>query len=444
MGEEEEVVEEEHGGGDDDDDDDAGPCEKLCGGLCTMLLGCVIFPIVLIMIAVNERSVICRSAAATKISEWEKANCSNAKNGEFMISCPVTKTGATPSGSTIPGLLNVTISSGTEWNRLKRTPSYCVCTQKKLSESPTFEWEYSSAPQKKINCDISNVSKVITGCAGFGVGNCKKAGEPKPSTTEYNPFLVGAYTYPIEESPFRPSGSDYADSDAVKEYTYSGSEACNSWASFRAKNELAVIKRSHYTFPARVESDSETSYHITAATASGPFYCGGSNTITGILGEEATNEKWLEEELGAQSSTNIIFRILLLFASWGAVYCCCSPIATGADIVGDYLAMIPGVGEQIESILEGAVDFLVICLSCVMGCSCGLMCMALAWVIVRPLVAIPLLLVGCLAVGGGIYYGQTTENENAAKIKAKKAKRRGANPYATEMAGGQALVEEVA
>ena len=67
-------------------------------------------------------------------------------------------------------------------------------------------------------------------------------------------------------------------------------------------------------------------------------------------------------------------------------------------MVGDYLRCLPCVGSFLEDLLEGMVDVLVWMVSCAVGCSCGLLVIAIVWVVMRPQVGAGLLLV-CLVLG---------------------------------------------
>jgi len=189
------------------------------------------------------------------------------------------------------------------------------------------------------------------------------------------------------------------------------------------------------TFQANVNNG-----QMAAGSASGAFYCGAESRIdvqTGFIDAET----WETRSKAAGNFAVWFFRIVLIFGCCGSVYCCCSPISTGADIVGDYLEMIPCVGETLEDILEGAVDAIVICFSCLIGCSCGLMCIMLMWAAVRPVFGVIFLVLCCL-VGGVAAYARSTENPNKDKIKKKKAKKKGKQAGETELEGGVPLAEE--
>lgn len=99
------------------------------------------------------------------------------------------------------------------------------------------------------------------------------------------------------------------------------------------------------------------------------------------------------------NSTNTwMMRVLGLGFVVITVYCCFSPISAGADVIGDFLRCLPCVGGFLEDLLEGMVDTLVWIVSCAVGCSCGLLVIAIVWVAMRPQVGAGLLLV-CLVLG---------------------------------------------
>ena len=90
-------------------------------------------------------------------------------------------------------------------------------------------------------------------------------------------------------------------------------------------------------------------------------------------------------------------RVLGLLFCAVTIYCCFSPISAAADVVGDYLRCIPCVGPTLEDLLEGMVDALLCAVSCAIGCSCGLLVIAITWLVMRPLVGSGLLAV-CLVL----------------------------------------------
>ena len=118
----------------------------------------------------------------------------------------------------------------------------------------------------------------------------------------------------------------------------------------------------------------------------------------------------------ANSTSTWIIRVLGLCFTVVTVYCCFAPISAAADVVGDFLRCIPCVGETLEDLLEGMVDALLCAVSCAIGCSCGLLVIAITWLVMRPLIGGGVLLVCMVLFCCAYAIGQQNKsNRNAAR-----------------------------
>lgn len=149
--------------------------------------------------------------------------------------------------------------------------------------------------------------------------------------------------------------------------------------------------------------------HVTSGALTGP------ETIPSSWGCSESKQQWIRAEpsTGPQSKDELIkqlqsenstltwiLRFVGALCAWASVYCCLQPISAAADIIGDYLRMLP-CGSFLEDCLEGAVHELLCCLACGVGCSCALFVISIMWVAMRPLVGIPLMILAlCCFVGG--------------------------------------------
>jgi len=103
-----------------------------------------------------------------------------------------------------------------------------------------------------------------------------------------------------------------------------------------------------------------------------------------MISQKMSKDDFLDALANANRIMTWIIRLAGLIAAWIAVYCCFSPIAAAADIIGDGLNYLP-CGGYIEDLLEGVVDAVLCCMSCAVGCSCGLFVIAVTWLYMRPL-----------------------------------------------------------
>lgn len=422
--------------GNEGSDDEAGCCEKICGGLVVWCLGLICCPLMGIFIGVNERATICARGAIFEMSQWETNNCQNVQSGDFLFQCTSdanatgaqwTDAGATSPGAGVPnawrGSLNASVRA--DLVSVAYVWEYRVCQRRTSNNVTTYSLEWSTSPQQALAAVPANSP---CGQTSFTVGQRSAA-----VASESQALILGA-SYSTQESQVIAEATS---STTVRWHSSGCGETTATPPCARLRLTLRRARNTALTFAAT----SNGAGLITRGQASGAFFCGSDSRIdvqTGTLDSAKFNEA-----AAAQSGFAVwFFRVALLFGCCGSVYCCCSPISTGADIVGDWLEMIPCVGETLEDILEGAVEAIVICLSCIIGCSCGVFCIALMWAMFRPLIGLPILLCMCCVMGGAGYFAKSSENPNKEKVKKRKAKKKGNQAGAVELEGGEPLAEE--
>eukprot|EP00913_Durusdinium_trenchii_P012893 g12107.t1 len=147
--------------------------------------------------------------------------------------------------------------------------------------------------------------------------------------------------------------------------------------SARSVSVLSGVEPGGYTKPIEVQSS---------------WGCS-AGRFSALMGEPMSLQAFSARLEEANSTSTWIIRVLGLCFAALTVYCCFAPISAAADVVGDYIRCIPCVGETLEDLLEGMVDALLCAVSCAFGCSCGLLVIAITWLVMRPLIGGGVLLV---------------------------------------------------
>jgi len=132
--------------------------------------------------------------------------------------------------------------------------------------------------------------------------------------------------------------------------------------------------------------------------------CSAGNWFKFVKGEKKKPD-FIKMLNGKNESDLMVWRVIGVLACWAAVYCCLYPIVAFFDILEDYLAKIPCIGpclSVIGTVVEWLVQIVVCCMSCSFGCSAALFTVAIVWLVMRPMMSLPMiaacvLMVGCAA-----------------------------------------------
>jgi len=136
-----------------------------------------------------------------------------------------------------------------------------------------------------------------------------------------------------------------------------------------------------------------------------------------IKAKTLTFSAFIDELRSEAALVTWLFRLGGVLAAWLSIFCIFSPITTAADVVGDFLAYIPCVGEFLEDFLEGLVTSFVCLLSCGIGCGCSVTVIAVVWLAMRPLYGALFLILACGCCGCVIWVTKMMKGEGTGKSK---------------------------
>jgi len=95
----------------------------------------------------------------------------------------------------------------------------------------------------------------------------------------------------------------------------------------------------------------------------------------------------IERENQGNETMLYVVRVVGVLLAWAAMYCCMYPIVAFADILDDYVAMVPCIGPilaVISGIVEWLVSIVVCCMSCSIGCAAAMFTALVVWLFMRP------------------------------------------------------------
>lgn len=136
-----------------------------------------------------------------------------------------------------------------------------------------------------------------------------------------------------------------------------------------------------------------------------PFKSGVIDTNRGYRAcSEGLSKEQFFKELNQQSSTYTwIARVVLAVTCWLAVCCICSPVTAIVEYVtkqmDTFTACIPCIGclvDQMTNLIVGAVQWMVCILAFCMGCGSFFIVASICWAVMRPAVAIPIMILCCI------------------------------------------------
>lgn len=126
-------------------------------------------------------------------------------------------------------------------------------------------------------------------------------------------------------------------------------------------------------------------------------------------GEIKSKEELFETLHSENKTTTWIFRVMSLLVTWIGLCMICSPITRIVQMATGFLdqitSCIPGVGCLVDyatDLFVGLVQSVVCCITCMCAVSSFLLVAGIVWVVMRPLYAIPMVILGiCLCGGAG-------------------------------------------
>lgn len=353
----------------------------------------------------NERRAVCDMRAIAEGKEKVQDSGCDATTGDgelILFSCDLKRTGLPTFTAT--GDFSSELSFQGVGLRTEVQIYQCVENQKTTTKKNnvgggttktttyTYERRWVSSPVDSSRFSKKNSDNYRDNC-GAGVENPGwPSGAPQASTVWASSGAVGPYTVP--EVPFlqrvplndplvaasTPSGWVRSDSEYTKNSNYT--------------NNLGAVKATFYgndwnqTMLTVLGLNSGGS--LGRWTASDSWLCSGFTLAELRVG--SFDKDVLFAAMEAESSAiTWILRFVALVVLW--MGCCC--IFKPLEVVADCVPFIgPYLGDSVSCIIS--------CVTCPLACACGLGVAGVVWVVMRPMVGIPMLVVFCLCFGGAI------------------------------------------
>jgi len=157
----------------------------------------------------------------------------------------------------------------------------------------------------------------------------------------------------------------------------------------------------------------------TVTTNTDTFIQGGA-ILFESCGEIRSKEELFEVMHSENNKTTWIYRLVGFLLTWLGICCICQPISTCVQMSADFLDQIteciPGVGcivDEMTDIFTGLVNSIICAVSCLCGFSSFAFVAAVMWVVMRPMVGIPLLILGVCLCGGAGFLMHTCRKKGA-------------------------------
>jgi hypothetical protein len=160
----------------------------------------------------------------------------------------------------------------------------------------------------------------------------------------------------------------------------------------------------------RISYNESSASHITSiglAGASGvmlpftieaPWGCG-KDSFLRLWSEQLSFDDAMKRLKEENKAITWIIRIVGLFMACLAICCVFNPFAVFADYIGEVLEDVPVLDELFDITLEGVTAKLYCIISCSLGCSCGLLVIAVVWLAIRPITGGPVLAASVILLG---------------------------------------------
>lgn len=415
------------------DDNQEVTSQSGCSRLLNSILCAICFAPVCVIIFTgvlgwNEQRAVCDAKAIDEGKDMVfEVGCdsSSAGAGELvMFSCPLSQTGLTPLGapnsdfSSVLNIVGTGLSTSVEMYQCVEHVS--SSTQKDSVGGGTTtvktytyskEWRSSSVNSGAFSKKSSNDFQT----------NCNAENPTWPSAlptagTQYVSSVdVGAFTV----------GSDYVSSVPLDTAVFasstpsgwslsSNSYESNTWqiSSTGAAAGIGQVRVSflsnNWNEPTATVLGENSGGVVSRWVASDSWLCSGF-TLAELRMGSITKDSLFAALEAESSALTMILRIVGFLAIWFALSRCIGPLEVVADCV-------PCIGPC----LGDSIAMIGCCITCPPAAGCALGVIGIVWVMMRPLVGIPLMVIFFLTVGGFIGY--------AVWAKSKKNKDKGSDP----------------
>lgn len=427
--------------------DETGPCEQIAGSFCCALLGIIMVPITIIIIFVNEREAVCQEKAyvdargkteevgCTYDPQWDNGGKNNNQNIHFT--CDVDKDLSQSDEQwqvDAPGAWTLTPQMQFYGYTLKSE------TRKEKSQGGTKDTTYTCynpgtpgwkssvkrSDYDKPACDRSTFDRAISfdylASVDAFVAQSKPAATSasevklyKTGETEKHAFVIPRKQFGDISTPEDKTASIRTTTDCTGKACYGWTKSGTSWNKKGSNNfgTAAEPGDMRVTFSGKGATkisgvvtqivnpnDSETGAFTDTNIFGKTFMCSKGRKVFKIQAGSHNLKKMMDDLSDALAATTYILRVLCFFLLWGAFYCCMNPLVAAPQI-------IPFCGDFISEIVS--------CMVCVAACGAGCMCWmvwtGLFFVLYRPILGIPMLLVSC-GIAGAFWYFKKDKAED--------------------------------
>jgi hypothetical protein len=384
---------------------------RLCNSIiCAVCIAPVIVLGAVCVLGWNEQRAVCESKAITQgLDEVLEIGCDSSTAGDdslVLFSCPLSQNGLTPFTAPNSDFSSVLSYTGTG---LSTTVEMYQCVEHKSSTTKkdsvgggtttvttyTYSTEWRSDRVDSSSFAKKGSASYIDNC---GVDNPIWPAALPSSGNQYAPSVeVGAFTI----------GSSYVSMVPLNTPVMaSGTPAVNGWytngntymsdtweVGSRSIGQVRVsFKGTDWSNPMVSVLGENNGGVVSKWTASDSWLCSGFS-LASLRSGTVDKDAFFEDLQAASDATTYIIRIVGFLAIWFA----CSRIGGPLEIAADCIPCVgPCLGDAVNSIL--------CCITCPPACGCALGVIGVVWVVMRPMVGIPLMLIFLCTCGGSVGY----------------------------------------
>lgn len=384
------------------DEQEEGPVQKMFNSCAGMVLGCILFPLALFLLFSNEKSFVCSSEAL----QWAKGevkqevtdcNAEASQQGVFTyLSCPITWDPDESNGYTwdlepetnkgfVPPTMKVTrraeIYSCVKEERKDKNGKVTQTSYPASWGSSLQEYTGSGVPKEcevKQNANLVNVFN-----AQKGKVEASKSSVPAGKwVISNNVQLVAGNMVPTQFNTKAPVGYN-----AEGNVLYAGGCSSAGPAAGCIRFTYTSSIADHISAMAQmVQSElPKYKYSLAPKTWGGGLLCGAESWGKARGATKSSSKvEFVANLQGELDMILVVMRFVGLFLAWFGVYMIFQPIAAAAEVIGDFLNMIPCVGSFMKNLVEGVVTAVLCLMSCSIGCACGLLVISVTWLVMRP------------------------------------------------------------
>mmetsp|Transcript_122634 Transcript_122634/g.318876 ORF Transcript_122634/g.318876 Transcript_122634/m.318876 type:complete len:430 (-) Transcript_122634:154-1443(-) len=392
---------------------------RLCNSIiCAICVAPVLVIVAIFVLGWNEQRAVCEAKAIAQSSdEVVQVKCNSAAAGDgalILFSCPLSKTGLTPLAAKNSDFSDVLSYTGTG---LSITAEMYQCVETEHSETKkdkvgggtttvttyTYSKEWRNALVNSDSFQKKSSTSFITNC---GVDNPSAWPKGLPENgAQYAPSVeVGAFTIEGEYVRMVPLNTPVLASSTPSGWSLNSTSTYMSdkWVVGGDSHNIGRVrvsfKGTDWSSPMVTVLGENHGGVISRWTASSSWLCSGFS-IAKLRTGTVDKDVFFKDLQAESDAITMILRIVGFLVLWFAFSRIGGPLGIAADCVP---CIGPALGDSLEAIL--------CCVSCPPACSCALGIIGVMWVVMRPAVGIPLILVFLVTCGASCVIYQRMKN----------------------------------